>query len=83
MCIEHTCMGRATFYKKIKELTGLGIMEYVTRKRMSTAAGLLARTRMHISEIARKTGYPDNQYFSKVFKQHFGMSPRDYRNNTV
>lgn len=76
-------MGRATFYKKIKELTGLGIMEYVTRKRMSTAAGLLIKTQLHISEIARKTGYPDNQYFSKVFRQHFGMSPRDYRNNTV
>ena len=83
MCIEHTYMGRATFYKKIKELTGLGIMEYVTRKRMSTAAGLLIKTQLHISEIAQKTGYPDNQYFSKVFRQHFGMSPRDYRNRTV
>ena len=83
MCIEHTYMGRATFYKKIKELTGLGIMEYVTRKRMSTAAGLLIKTQLHISEIAQKTGYPDNQYFSKVFRQHFGMTPRDYRNRTV
>ena len=83
MCIEHSYMGRATFYKKIKELTGLGIMEYVTRKRMSTAALLLTKTRLHISEIARKTGYPDNQYFSKVFKQHFGVSPREYRNQTV
>lgn len=76
-------MGRATFYKKIKELTGLGIMEYVTRKRMYTAAGLLTKTRLHISEIAQKTGYPDNQYFSKVFKQNFGMSPREYRNKTA
>lgn len=83
MCIEYTCMGRATFYKKIKELTGLGIMEYVTRKRMYTAAGLLTKTRLHISEIAQKTGYPDNQYFSKVFKQNFGMSPREYRNKTA
>ena len=81
MCIEHMCLGRATFYKKIKEVTGLGIMEYVTRKRMSIAVALLTRTQIPISEIAQKIGYHDNQYFSKVFKQHFGMSPRDYRNN--
>lgn len=84
MCIEHTCLGRATFYKKIKELTGLGIMEYVTRKRLSIAVYLLTKTQLQISEIAHKIGYPDNQYFSKVFKQNFGISPREYRNqNTI
>ena len=83
MCIEHTCLGRATFYKKIKELTGLGIMEYVTRKRLSIAVHLLTKTHLQISEIAHRIGYPDNQYFSKVFKQNFGMSPREYRNRTV
>ena len=83
MCIEHTCLGRATFYKKIKELTGLGIMEYVTRKRLSIAVYLLTKTQLQISEIAHKIGYPDNQYFSKVFKQNFGMSPREYRNKMI
>lgn len=83
MCIEHTCLGRATFYKKIKELTGLGIMEYVTRKRMSIAVYLLTKTQLQISEIAHRIGYPDNQYFSKVFKQNFGMSPREYRNKML
>ena len=80
MCVEHTCLGRATFYKKIKELTGLGIMAYVTRKRMTIAGEFLRRTQLPVSEIAQQIGYPDNQYFSKVFRQHFGMAPREYRN---
>lgn len=80
MIIDHTCMGRATFYKKIKEVTGLGIMEYVTRKRMTKAAELLFNTQLPISDIAQKSGYSDNQYFSKVFRQHFNMSPNSYRN---
>lgn len=82
MIIDHTCMGRATFYKKIKEVTGLGIMEYVTRKRMTKAAELLAKTQLPISEIARESGYSDNQYFSKVFRQHFNMSPSSYRSQS-
>lgn len=49
---------------------------------MTTAAELLAKTQLPISEIANKTGYPDNQYFSKVFRQHFSMSPSSYRNHS-
>lgn len=79
MIAEYACMGRASFYKKVKEILGIGIMEYVTRKRMALAASLLKSTDMQISEIALKAGYPDNQYFSRAFKQHFGQSPSAYR----
>ncbi len=71
-----------TFYKKIKDVTGLGIMEYVTKRRMATAAGLLSKTRLPISEIAVRTGYSNNQYFNKVFRKHFNMSPSSYRNQS-
>ncbi|MGN1045456.1 MAG: response regulator [Candidatus Cryptobacteroides sp.] len=79
MIIEHLCMGRATFYKKVKEIIGMGIMEYVTGKRMALASELLAKSSMTVYEIAQRCGYVDNQYFSKVFKQHFGHSPSIYR----
>ena len=79
MIAEYACMGRASFYKKVKEILGIGIIEYVTRKRMALAASLLKSTDMQISEIALKAGYPDNQYFSRAFKQHFGQSPSAYR----
>ena len=79
MIAEYACMGRASFYKKVKEILGIGIMEYVTRKRMALAARLLTGTHLQVSEIALKAGYPDNQYFSRAFKQHFGQSPSTYR----
>lgn len=81
MIIEHLCMGRATFYKKVKEITGNGIMEYVTGKRMAIAAELLKTGNMSVADIALRVGYPDSQYFSKVFKQNFNMTPRAFRNN--
>ncbi len=77
--IDHMCMGRATFYKKIKSLTGMGIMEYVTRKRMMEASELLKNSRLSISEIAVRTGYTDNQYFSRAFRQYSGTAPSFYR----
>lgn len=83
MIAEYACMGRASFYKKVKEILGIGIMEYVTRKRMALAASLLKSTDMQISEIALKAGYPDNQYFSRAFKQHFGQSPSAYRKGSA
>ena len=79
MIIEHLCMGRATFYKKMKEVVGLGIMEYVTGKRMALAADLLTRSSLTVSEISQRCGYVDSQYFTKVFKQHLGQSPSLYR----
>ena len=72
-------MGRSTFYKKVKEIIGMGIMEYVTGKRMALASELLAKSSMTVYEIAQRCGYVDNQYFSKVFKQHSGHSPSIYR----
>ncbi|MGM9741039.1 MAG: response regulator [Candidatus Cryptobacteroides sp.] len=79
MIIEHLCMGRATFYKKMKEIIGMGIMEYVTGKRMALAAELLTKSSLTVAEISQRCGYIDSQYFTKVFKQHLGQSPSLYR----
>ena len=49
---------------------------------MATAAGLLSKTRLPISEIAVRTGYSNDQYFNKVFRKHFNMSPSSYRNQS-
>ena len=54
-------------------------MRRTTALCLALAASLLKSTDMQISEIALKAGYPDNQYFSRAFKQHFGQSPSAYR----
>lgn len=79
MILKHIGMGRASFYSKFKGITGIGIMEYVTGKRMKAAQALLKDSRLTISEIAYQIGYSDNQYFSRAFRQNFNMPPSQYR----
>lgn len=81
MLIDYMCMGRASFYKKFKRLIGLGVMEYVSGKRMAIAADLLKNTCLTVSEISFKVGYSDTNYFSTSFKKQFGQTPSRYRKN--
>lgn len=59
--------------------TGKTVTEYVTHVRMETAANLLRSTQLQIQTVAQHCGITDVNYFSKVFKKHFGMTPRQYR----
>lgn len=52
---------------------------YVTVVRMEAAATALRTTEEKTYLIARKCGYDDPNYFSYVFKRHFGVTPTKYR----
>jgi AraC-like DNA-binding protein len=54
-------------------------MRYLTRVRLSQAAGYLSEGQLTIHEIARFAGYQDNASFSKAFKREFGRTPGAYR----
>ncbi len=56
----------------------IGYVEYTTDRKMEKAKALMATGSWKIYELARQLGYEDSSYFSKVFKQHEGMSPREY-----
>ncbi|WP_052088322.1 response regulator [Paenibacillus wynnii] len=55
--------------------------QYVTRIRMEKSAELLRETDLKNNQIAERTGFLDDSYFSRAFKKHFGMSPKDYRSS--
>ena len=61
-----------------KRVTGQTIFQYLTAVRMEHAKRLIAQTTMHTGVIGQEVGYPDEYYFSKVFKRNVGMSPRAY-----
>lgn len=61
--------------------TGMTMKEYLAKTRCAIAAQLLAGSDATIQEIGAYVGYLDNNYFSKVFKTHWGMSPQSYRNS--
>lgn len=67
--------------KKISAITGKTTSEYVRSIRLKRACQLLVKTQLSISEIAYEIGYNIPKYFSKHFKEEFGMLPTEYRKN--
>lgn len=80
MLVDHMCMGRTSFYDKVRALTSMGVMEYVNKHRMMIAAERLCNTNKTISQVAESVGCFDGKYFGKIFKKEFGLAPREYRN---
>lgn len=62
-----------------KNLKGKSFSDYLAEIRMKRAKELLETTQMGIQDIAASVGYPDHQYFHRVFKRHTGVTPNDYR----
>lgn len=67
------------FISTYKERTGIGFWEYVIQLRMERAKELLHTTDDTIAEVAEKSGYESEYYFSRKFKEYTGVSPRQYR----
>ncbi len=59
--------------------TGENFAAFLTRKRISEARSFLKDTDMKMYEIAQRTGYTSQHYFSNAFKKAMGLSPADYR----
>ena len=57
----------------------MSFINYLTHMRMEKAAELLRTTDEKTYAIAEQTGYPDANYFSYVFKRHFGVTPSKFR----
>ncbi len=53
--------------------------EFLTRKKLELAANCLANNDMTLRDIAGEIGISDEYYFSRLFKKHYGISPREYR----
>lgn len=66
-----------------KQETGETFHAFVTSERLGTAVRLLADPTRKLYQIANEVGYKDADYFTKVFKKHFGMSPKEYRNKVL
>ena len=62
-----------------KSSTGMPPMAYLARRRVETAAGLLLHTTQPVTQIGRSVGWPDQNYFARRFKAHFGLSATTYR----
>lgn len=62
-----------------KEEMKIGFNEYLTQIRIEESMRLLTETNLTVKQIAAKSGYLDEKYYSKLFKKQTGIKPTDYR----
>lgn len=74
-------IGRTNFYRKVREVTGMSPNDYLRKCRMERAAELLKDSEVAVNDVCAQVGIPDAQYFSRVFKTYYGISPSIYRDN--
>ena len=72
-------MSRSVYFKKLKALTGVGPNDFFKSLRLQRAVELLGAGEMSITEISYAIGIADAHYFSKCFKQKFGVTPTEWR----
>lgn len=65
--------------RTIKKLTGKTYTELVQTKRLNQVAFLLNNTNMPISDVGYAVGYNNLSYFYRIFKNRYGISPKQYR----
>ncbi|UOQ89165.1 helix-turn-helix transcriptional regulator [Agromyces endophyticus] len=69
----------STLARRFKAATGMTVAAYTARQRAERAARLLATTTQNVRDIALFVGYDDANYFVKVFREAYGMTPTAYR----
>jgi len=72
-------IGRTHLYDIFRKQQGMGVSQYILRRRMHRAKQLLKTTELSIPEIADAVGFADYNYFSRVFKKTYSKSPKSYR----
>ncbi len=76
---DYLDIGRTKLYEMASTGLGMGIASYIKQLRLEKAKTLLKETDLPIAEIATTVGFEDYNYFSRVFKKAYGISPRHCR----
>ena len=75
----HLHCSTVTITQHFKAEFGITVMQYVTKKRLAIAEGLLRETEDSIKSIALQSGFDEAEYFSRLFHRHYGATPTEYR----
>ncbi|GGA67296.1 hypothetical protein GCM10011369_06200 [Neiella marina] len=76
-------MSRYHFSRTFKTLLGQNFKDYLLKRKISAAVGLLINTELTIAEIAYQCEFTDSAYFCAKFKQQMGQTPRQFRNGVL
>lgn len=75
---DRFCMSKATFYRKIKNLTDLSPADFVRNLRLKRACSMLQQGKS-VTDTAFACGFSSPKYFSTCFKAQYGVSPKDFK----
>ncbi len=78
LCNMAFCSG-ATLRRDFEALLGMSPLQYLQQLRLQKAIELLQCTDMALCDVAQQCGYYDSAHFSKKFRSHMGLSPKEYR----
>ena len=71
-------MSRTQLHRKLKAITGMSASEFIRVQRLKLAIELLKKSDANISEIAYEVGFSTPSYFTKCFRETYGVTPREY-----
>ncbi|NOU91669.1 helix-turn-helix domain-containing protein [Paenibacillus sp. LMG 31456] len=72
-------MSRSYLTVLFKQSTGITIWSYLVEVRMNQAKLMLLDQQLKIYQVANLVGYENSEHFSKLFKEYFGVTPKEYR----
>ena len=75
---DYIGLSRTQLYRIMKESFGLSPTEFIERERMDRALKLLKSGRISVKATAYSVGFHDSLYFSRIFRKHYGVPPREH-----
>ena len=78
---HHFYISRSKLYKISSSEFGMGISDYIAKRRLFRAKELLAKTDLPVYDISFAVGICDTNYFIRFFKKNEGVTPLGYRKN--
>ena len=81
MIVDEFELSRSYLNSIFQKYTRHAPLDFFIHLKMKKACAMLRTTDMYIYEVAQNLGYSDQYYFSRVFKNVVGMSPKDYKNS--
>ena len=76
-------MNDKVFRSKFQKIFGQTPKQWLSRKKLTKAKLLLEKSEKNVTEVATEVGFSDLSWFSQKFKQEFGISPKECKNNNI
>lgn len=81
--VQLSGMSQSAYYRKLKNLTGQSVVEFIRDVRLKKAAQLLSTGKFRVTEVMDKVGIEDYKYFRSAFQKLYRVSPSEFAKNNA